>query len=288
MILWKLLKNFQLDRLYQMADILNKIVKTTRENLSERRKEVAASDFQSFEWYEASRRSLVEALRSEQGVSIIAEIKKASPSKGKIRSDFNPEWLAVQYQKGGADALSVLTDAPHFKGDIRYLTDARRNSERPILRKDFIIDPYQIEEARAYGADAVLLIASILEGNQLKELQHAAQEAGLEALVECYESEELRRIDYSRLEILGVNNRDLTDFSVDLHRGVDILESVKKQVVKVSESGLSTSDDLVYLHRHNIDAALIGEHFMRQSDPGRAVNNLLSTYKEQIGRKVKQ
>jgi indole-3-glycerol phosphate synthase len=258
-----------------MADILEKIVETTRENLGKRRKKVAQSDFKSFKGYEFERRSLSEALTDNSLVSVIAEIKKASPSKGVIRPDFNPSKLASVYQKGGASALSVLTDEPYFQGQTDFLMQAREHAELPILRKDFIIDPYQIEEARAYGADAVLLIASVLEGSQLQELQHAADEAGLEALVECYEASETDRIDFRRLKLLGVNNRDLKDFSVDLHRGVEILNSVETDAVKISESGLSQPEDLLYLHKNRIDSALIGEHFMRQSDPGEAVNELL-------------
>lgn len=265
-----------------MSSILEKIVETTRENLGKRRKKVDINDFRSFEEYEKPRRSMAKALAEQNAVSIIAEIKKASPSKGEIRSDFDPAVLAEQYTEGGAAALSVLTDEPYFKGHLNYLLTAREATDLPLLRKDFIIDPYQIEEARAYGADAVLLIATVLEGSHLAELQHAADEAGLEALVECYEASETDRIDFERLEMIGVNNRNLADFSVDLHRGVDILDSIQAEVVKVSESGLSTPDDLIYLHQHDVDAALIGEHFMRQSRPGKAVKELRDEYERQL------
>lgn len=265
-----------------MAGILGKIVDTTRENLVKRRKEVSRSDFQSFEGYERPRKSMVRALSAGDRVSVIAEIKKASPSKGIIRGDFDPALLSLQYTEGGASAISVLTEKSYFQGDIEYLWDVRQKTNLPLLCKDFIVDPYQIEEARAYGADAVLLIATVLEGSQLQELQHAATEAGLEALVECYYANETERIDYERLEMVGVNNRDLTDFTVDLHRGVSILGTVNEKVVKISESGLSTADDLVYLDQNNIDAALIGEHFMRQSHPGRAVKDLLDQYRRKL------
>ncbi len=265
-----------------MEGILEKIVKTTRENLVKRRKEVSRTDFQSFEGYETPRKSMVDALSSGDRVSVIAEIKKASPSKGVIRQDFDPTLLSLQYTEGSASAISVLTEKSYFQGSIDYLRSVRQETNLPLLRKDFIIDPYQIEEARAYGADAVLLIATVLEGSQLQELQHAAEEAGLQALVECYHADETARIDHERLEIVGVNNRDLTDFSVDLHRGVNILKTVDEEVVKVSESGLSSADDLVYLDQNHIDAALIGEHFMRQSHPGRAVKQLLEQYRRRL------
>ncbi len=271
-----------------MADILSEIVETTRENLVKRRRQVSISDFNSFEGYELPRRSMSEALSERDEVAIIAEIKKASPSKGIIRNDFDPTALAMQYVEGGASAISVLTDAPYFQGKIDYLWEVRQAADLPLLRKDFIIDPYQIEEARAYGADAVLLIATVLEGSQLQELQHAAREAGLEALVECYHADETGRIDYELLDMVGVNNRDLTDFSVDLHRGVQILESVKQPVVKISESGLGSADDLVYLYEHDIDAALIGESFMREPDAGKAVKKLLAAYKQQLNSEIQK
>lgn len=257
-----------------MSTILDKIVAQTREDLAKRRKKVDIADFRSFEQYERERRSLYEALCVENEVAIIAEIKKASPSKGLIRPDFNPEKLAESYLKGGASAISVLTDEPFFKGHLTYLEKVSMISDKPILRKDFIIDPYQIEEARAYGADAVLLIVQITDGSQLGELMHAARETGIECLVECYDENDFKQVPLNETQILGVNNRDLNTFEVQLHRGVSLLEKAPDRVVKVSESGITTVDDLRYVYDHGIHAALIGEHFMRQQDPGRAVKDI--------------
>ncbi len=254
--------------------ILEKITAQTREDVNKQKQKIAKSDFTSFPMYEKNRRSLYEALSDSESVSIIAEVKKASPSKGLIREDFQHERIAEQYMNAGAAAISVLTDKPFFKGDAQFLTDIAAFAEVPILRKDFIIDFYQVEEAKAIGADAILLIASILDGTQLQELHHAATEAGLECLVECYTEEEVHAMDYSYTRILGVNNRNLNTFEVDVHRGIRLLQTAPDNVVTVSESGLSSKADINLLLKENIHSALIGEHFMRQPDPGKALKAL--------------
>lgn len=263
-----------------MATILEKIVEQTRQDLEKRRRKVHRSDFSSFEAYERERRDFAGALHKEGTVSVIAEIKKASPSRGEIRPDFHPRKVAGQYLEGGAAALSVLTDEPFFRGKLEYLEAVSRTVDIPVLRKDFIIDPYQVEEARAYGADAILLIAAITEGKQLSELLHASDEAGLQCLVECYDEEDFRQVDFRLVDILGVNNRDLHTFEVNLHRGIELLQRAPEGVVRVSESGISRAGDLAELYQNDIHAALIGEHFMRQSDPGAAVKQLLETFQE--------
>ena len=206
---------------------------------------------------------------------MIAEIKKASPSKGLIREDFDPETIARQYTLGGAAALSVLTEPLHFQGHPDYLQTARAASPLPVLRKDFIVDPYQVLEARAWGADAVLLIAAVLDRTALNDLHDAASELGLACLVEVYDAAELDRIDFDRVRILGVNNRDLRTFTVDIGHSIRLFEQVPDTVVRVSESGLRTGADLARLQRRGIDAVLIGETFMRASDPGRKLRALL-------------
>jgi indole-3-glycerol phosphate synthase len=258
-----------------MANILEQIVEQTENDLRKRKRKVSFRDFESFELYENERRPFSNSLKDPVSVSIIAEIKKASPSKGIIRKDFDPQRIAAQYQEGGAKALSVLTDEPAFQGSLDFLRIASEEVEIPVLRKDFIIDPYQVKEARAYGADAILLIAAITEGNQLHELHHAASEAGLQCLVECYSEEDLKQVNFEYIDILGVNNRDLKTFDVDLHRGIKILHKAPEETLLVSESGLSSAQDLKLLHDEKIHAALIGEYFMRQPDPGKAVKNLL-------------
>lgn len=258
-----------------MANILEQIVEQTEIDLRKRKRKVSIRDFESFELYENKRRPFSNALRNSQSVSIIAEIKKASPSKGIIRRDFDPRRIAGQYQEGGATALSVLTDEPAFQGSLDFLSIASQEVEIPVLRKDFIIDPYQVKEARAYGADAILLIATITEGNQLQELLHAAGEMGLQCLVECYSEEDLKQVNFEYIDILGVNNRDLKSFEVDVHRGIELLHKAPEGTLLVSESGLSSAEDLKLLYDENIHAALIGEFFMKQPDPGKAVSKLL-------------
>lgn len=269
-----------------MANILNEIVEQTTIDLKKRKRRISFNDLESMELYERAPSDFKEALQVENDVAIIAEIKKASPSKGVIRKDFDPEQIAGQYQEGGAAAISVLTDKPAFQGQLEYLKIASKKVSIPVLRKDFIIDPYQIKEAKAYGADAVLLIATITEGQQLQELLHATKEFGLHSLVECYSGEDVQYVNFEHVDILGVNNRDLRNFEVDLHRGIELLHRAPKDTVLVSESGLSKAEDLQLLFKEDIDAALIGEYFMRQPDPGEAVANLKSKFQKLLTQEV--
>ena len=263
-----------------MATILEKIVEQTASDLRKRRREVSFRALESFEGFERSRRAFGPVLKNEGTIAIIAEIKKASPSRGIIREDFDAVKIAGQYQEGGASAISVLTDQPAFHGKLDYLQEVSKVVNVPLLRKDFIIDPYQVKEARAYGADAVLLIAAITEGNQLNELLHATREFKLEALVEIYAEEELKLVDFENVNILGANNRDLHTFDVDLHRGIEILHQAPGDMVRVSESGLSRAEDLILLFENEIDAALIGEYFIKQPDPGKAVRSLIDKFQQ--------
>jgi len=258
-----------------MSSILDRITEKTKDDLSKRRQKVSFSDFDSFPRFEKERKSMSDALKRPDGVSIIAEVKKASPSKGVIRPDFNPEKIAESYVKGGASAISVLTDEPFFKGSSEYLEKVSDMSPLPVLRKDFILDPYQVKEARAIGADSVLLIATICEGSQLSELLAATKEFGLQALVECYHEEEVDGLNWEEIEILGVNNRNLNTFEVDLHRGISLLNKAPNNVVKVSESGIHKKEDIDYLRSEGIDAALIGEHLMKHQNPETALKDLL-------------
>lgn len=259
-----------------MDTILDKIVAQSKIDVQKRKQNVSFSELQSLEGFEKQRINFKKALQKEDEVSIIAEVKKGSPSKGIISKDFDPIETALRYQDGGASAISVLTDEPFFMGSLEYLHDISKKVELPLLRKDFIIDPYQIKEAKAFGADAVLIIVAITNGNQLQELLQAAKEFELSALVECYDDADFDRLDFAEVDILGVNNRDLKHFKVDVHRGISLLNKAPKETVLVSESGLSTGKDIALLHKHNIHAALIGEHFMRQPNPGEAVKNLLN------------
>ncbi len=265
-----------------MNSILNQIVEQTKNDLGKKKGRITSRDLESFECYEKERRGFRNSLSNKNALSIIAEIKKASPSKGIIRSDFDPVKIAESYISGGASALSILTDKPFFEGSLSHLEDISIRFDIPLLRKDFIVDPYQVKEARAFGADAVLLIVSITNGMQLSELIHASAEYSLDTLVECYSEEEVDTIDWDDVKLFGVNNRDLNTFNVDLHRGVELLRKSPDETVRVSESGLSAVKDLKFLVDNGIDAALIGEYFMRQPDPGRALQEMIEQLNSEI------
>jgi indole-3-glycerol phosphate synthase len=222
------------------------------------------------------------ALRQNTAASpaIIAEIKKASPSKGLIRADFDAAWLAGRYQAGGAAALSVLTDEPYFQGSLRTLELASAVVALPCLRKDFTVDEYQIVEARAYHADAILLIAAALTEGELKRFARSARELALDVLVEVHTAAELDRVldslGEAGADAIGVNNRDLKTFAVRFDTSLELAERIPASVVRVAESGISTADDLAHLRRAGFDAFLIGESLMRQPDPGAALATLLA------------
>lgn len=263
-----------------MSTILDKIVAQTSEDLIKRKREISFNDLHSLQGFEKRRIDFKSALRKENDVSVIAEVKKGSPSKGVIREDFDPVDIALRYEEGGASAISVLTDKPFFMGDLEYLNSISQRVQLPLLRKDFIVDPFQIKEARAYGADAVLIIVAITDGNQLNELIVAAKEFELSALVECYDQTDFDRLDFDQIDILGVNNRDLKNFEVDVHRGISILKQAPPETVLVSESGISSGNDMALLMGKGIDSVLIGEHFMRQDNPGMAVKSLMDSGKQ--------
>lgn len=256
-----------------MASILDRIVADTRDLVAQRKARTSVRELEAQPLFEAARRDFVEALRTDD-LAIIAEIKKASPSKGVIREDFDVADLAAQYDRAGAAAISVLTEPLHFQGALENLSLARERAGRPLLRKDFIIDPYQLVEARAYGADAVLLIAAVLDRTRLYDLHQAASELGLACLVEVYDIGELGRIDFDQVNILGVNNRDLRTFEVDLNHSLRVFAEAPERVIRVSESGLRTASDLAHLRDHGVDAVLIGETFMRAAQPGATLKAL--------------
>lgn len=250
--------------------ILDRIVEDTRSLVARRKQTVTVRSLEERPCANAPTLSLKKALRRDD-LAILAELKKSSPSKGVIRADFDVVDLARQYKTSGASAVSVLTEPTHFKGSIDHLAQVRQTIDLPLLRKDFIIDPYQLIEARAYGADAVLLIAAVLDRSQLYDLHQAADELGLSCLVEIYEPSELNKIDFDQVTILGVNNRDLRTFEVDINRSLRVFEDVPKGVVRVSESGLRTAEDLAHIRRNGVDAVLIGETFMLATYPGKTL-----------------
>lgn len=254
--------------------ILGTIVEDTWQLINERRRTTSLSALRDASGFERETHSLFTALKAD-GLSIIAEIKKASPSKGLIRADFDPPAIAASYMQGGAHALSVLTEPTHFQGSPAFLQAVRREVDLPILRKDFILDPYQVFEARAWGSDAILLIAACLDEGQLAELHHAASELDLDCLVEIYDPRELDKVDLDQVQIVGVNSRDLRTFEVDLQAAIDVLSHLPASHVRVAESGLHDLVDFRMVHDAGIDAALVGESFMRAKDPGTAIARVL-------------
>ena len=264
-----------------MSNILDDIIADTRDLVEQRKQNTPLAELKDRPAYsDREPHSLVEALQ-ERGMSFIAEVKKASPSKGQIREDFDPAWIAQQYAAHDASAISVLTEPQYFEGSLEYLAWIRAHvPDTPLLRKDFIIDPYQLVEARAVGADAVLLIATALDPGQLSELHAAADELGLSCLVEVYSEDDLQKIDWDQVEVLGVNNRDLTTFEVDIENSLRIFDQVPRNVGRVAESGLSDPDTLVRLRNAGINGVLIGEHFMRAENPGEALSALRDQAKE--------
>jgi len=209
-------------------------------------------------------------------INIIAEIKKASPSKGIIRDDFNPVEIAKAYEESGAVAISVLTDKKFFQGDLEYLKQVKEVTSIPILDKDFIIDPYQIYLARIYGADAVLLIAAILSDDQLNDYLTLSYQLGFSALVEVHTLEELKRVLSTDAQIIGINNRDLRNFNVNPNNSIQLVKYIPDNKIVVSESGIDNKELILTLQKEGIDAFLIGEAFIREKDVGKKLRELIN------------
>jgi indole-3-glycerol phosphate synthase len=262
-----------------MSTHLDKILATTRATVAASRERVPAAELERMAalheprgWAGALR------ARSMTGPAIIAELKKASPSRGLIRADFDVSWLAERYAAGGATVLSVLTDEPYFQGSLRNLELASAAVPLPCLRKDFTVDEYQILEARAHCGDAVLLIAAALSDEELMRFTRAAHALALDVLCEVHTGEELDRV-LSLAEApdaIGVNNRDLRSFEVRLETSLELVERIPASVVRVAESGIAASADLARLRTAGFDAFLIGESLMRQPDPAVALQTLLA------------
>jgi len=222
-------------------------------------------------------RDFYSALKPEGNLRIIAEIKRASPSKGIIRKDFDPLRIALSYSSGGASALSVLTDEKFFKGSLSYLSQIRDTVQTPLLRKDFILNPYQVYEARYFGADAILLIVAALEQEVLSELLELAESLGMNALVEVHDEQELERALSVHAKIIGINNRDLKTFTVDLDVSLKLSKRIPSETIVVAESGIRSSGDIAKLRSEGIHVFLIGETFMKTPEPGKALSNLIES-----------
>lgn len=261
-------------RLETILDSTRATVAAARARVSLSELERRAAQHQPRGWAAALRR------RAAHGPAVIAEIKKASPSKGLIRASFDAEEIARQYERGGAAALSVLTDEPFFQGSLRNLELASGAASLPCLRKDFMVDEYQIAEARAHSADAILLIAAALSNDEMKRFSTAAHGFALDVLVEVHTAEELDcvldALGETGAEAIGVNNRDLKTFDVRLETSLELVSSIPQSVVRVAESGIGSGQDVTRLRAAGFDAFLIGESLMRQAEPGVALAELLA------------
>ncbi len=262
---------------------LERILRTTRATVADRKSRVPLHDLER-RAAEHAPRGFARALRLQaaRGPAIIAELKKASPSKGLIQEDFDAAILARSFEVGGAAALSVLTDEPYFQGSLRNLEVASSAVSLPCLRKDFIVDEYQIVEARAHRADAILLIAAALSDAELARFMAFAHGHELDVLCEAHTAEELDRVADLGCDAYGVNNRNLSTFEVSLETSLELVERLPAGAVRVAESGIHSSDDIERLRAAGFDAFLIGESLMRQADPGAALRALLSPVAERV------
>jgi indole-3-glycerol phosphate synthase len=253
--------------------ILDEIIAYKKEELAETKRRAPFADVKAKALDEQPTRGFAHALCGDD-LRLIAEVKKASPSKGVIRPDFDPVAIASVYEEAGASCLSVLTEKKFFQGSLEYLRLIRKAVKLPLLRKDFIIDAYQIHEARAAGADAVLLISACLEKQQMEDYIGISEQLGLDALVESHTYKELDKSLLAGASLIGINNRDLTTFKVNLQTTLDLLSDIPYDRIVVSESGIETRDDIVRLRQAGVDAVLVGESLMRETDIGKKVKEL--------------
>jgi len=254
-----------------IPDILKKILARKAEEVAERKARLSGAALEDRIATAPPVRGFVAALEARiaaGGAAVIAEIKKASPSKGVLREDFRPAEIARSYEQGGAACLSVLTDVDFFQGSDEYLQEARAACGLPVLRKDFMIDPWQVREARAIGADCILLIVAALEDGQMRELAEGAAELGMDVLVEVHDMAELERALALPCRMIGINNRDLRTFEVSLDTTLGLLADIPADRLVVTESGIHTPEDVARMRAAGVHAFLVGEAFMRADDPG--------------------
>lgn len=262
-----------------MSDILEKILATKRAEIAAGMADVSLAEMQSRAAAAPPVRDFVGAMRAKLAVgrpAVIAEIKKASPSKGVIRADFRPAEIAASYEKGGAACLSVLTDRDYFQGSAGYLVEARAACALPVLRKDFIIDPYQVYEARAMGADCILLIVAALELPLMQALETLAHALGMAVLVESHNAEELDAALQLKTPLQGINNRNLRSFEVSLDTTLELLPKLGGDRIVITESGILTPSDVARMRSRQVNSFLVGEAFMRAPDPGSELARLFA------------
>lgn len=261
-----------------MTNKLVEICNTKRQEVATRKAAITFAYLNAMKAEQSAPRGFRAALNaaSRSGHALIAEIKKASPSKGLIRANFDPADHAQAYEAAGAACLSVLTDAPYFQGHEDFLMAARSACSIPVLRKDFMVDPWQVHEARAIGADAILIIVAALDDGQMNEIEAAAIECGMDALVEVHDARELERALNLKSRLIGVNNRDLRDFTVDFSRTYELVDKAPQDCTFVAESGLSSKADLDAMAERGVHCFLVGEALMRQPDVEAATRKLLT------------
>ena len=254
-----------------MSDILNKILETKRREINDTLQAAPLLAVRASAESMPKPRDFIGAIRAKiaaGNAAVIAEIKKASPSKGIIRENFNPAEIAQSYEAGGAACLSVLTDVEYFQGNAEYLKQARAACSLPVLRKDFMIDAYQVYEARTMGADCILLIAAAIDLAKMRELESVAHSLGMAVLVEVHNGEELELALQLETPLLGINNRNLRTFEVTLQTTLDLLPRISSDKIIVTESGIFTADDVKLMTDNHVHTFLVGEAFMRQPEPG--------------------
>lgn len=256
--------------------ILRDIIARKWEEIAERREQRTLAELESLAAQQSACRGFATALQTAASwkPAVIAEAKRASPSKGVIREDFDPAAIATSYEQGGATCLSVLTDIDFFQGADEYLVAARNACTLPVIRKDFLVDPYQVVEARALGADCILLIAASLDDAQMAELNSTATELGMDVLVEVHDREELERSLPLGSPLLGINNRDLHTFETRLETTWELLEHIPADRLVITESGIHTRADVEAMQARSVNAFLVGEAFMRAAEPGEKLREL--------------
>ncbi len=265
-------------------DILKQIVKRKKEEIKATSQEKPLRLLSNIAANNSPPRGFVKVIDARiqlEQPAVIAEIKKASPSKGILRANFNPVVIAKSYEENGAACLSVLTDRDFFQGKNQYLQQVREVCQLPLLRKDFIIDAYQVYEARAIGADCILLIVAILEDSQLHELSALATHLGMDVLIEVHNREELERALPLNMRLIGINNRNLRTFKTDLATTLELLPYIPKKHIVISESGIHTPKEVTLLYNAGINTFLVGEAFMKANEPGEALFNLFSSLRTQ-------
>jgi indole-3-glycerol phosphate synthase len=255
--------------------ILDRILDVKRAEIAAAQQEVPLKIVEAHARKAAPVRDFVTALRAKKP-AVIAEVKKASPSRGVLRENFDPAAIARSYERGGAACLSVLTDRQFFQGDANHLVAARAACSLPVLRKDFVIDGYQVFQSRALGADCILLIAACLAGTQMIELENSARELGMAVLVEVHDADELERALELRTPLLGINNRNLKTFETRLETTLGLMERVPRDRLVVTESGILSNEDVQRMRSAGVEAFLVGEAFMRAKEPGEALSALFA------------